>query len=297
MVLLGLRAVSAAEPDSGSMWNFRIAESAFAFACDLESRGEYYRAITEYQRFLFLCPDDSRASLARFFESRCYLKGGRLEEAVGKFNTCLLAAEDPCLINAARYGISQASFLLGDYQMARAHLTLLKPDSSSKLNSFDVYYPQIISHLRELDFQSAQDLIGRASDGGSASWVREMQPIVDKMERRPVKSPLKAGILSSVIPGLGQAYSGRFRDAITAFLVNGVFIGAIAYSIDAGHDETALVLAFFETGWYSANIYNAVNDAHKKNRSILETHLQMLDKQFGKPYRHSEEMFPCLDPK
>jgi hypothetical protein len=40
------------------------------------------------------------------------------------------------------------------------------------------------------------------------------------------------------------------------------------------------VLGFFEAGWYSGNLYSAVNGAHKHNRSADEALLQDLEQRF-----------------
>ncbi len=98
--------------------------------------------------------------------------------------------------------------------------------------------------------------------------------------QRAKKSPVLAGVLSTLLPGAGQLYNGRPGDAFLTFLLNGLFI---AGSIEAiRHDELAIagVLSFFEAGWYGGNVYSAVNGAHKHNRHADETLLQDLERRF-----------------
>ena len=91
-----------------------------------------------------------------------------------------------------------------------------------------------------------------------------------------------AGTLSAVLPGAGQLYAGRTKDGIIAFIVNGLFI---AGAIEAYHRENYVacgVLALFEVGWYSGNVYSAVNSAHRFNderrsRRMLELKKKMLE--------------------
>jgi hypothetical protein len=81
----------------------------------------------------------------------------------------------------------------------------------------------------------------------------------------PSKSPLTAGILAAVVPGLGHAYVTRYRDAVVAFILNGLFIWAAVESFDGGHDALGAILGILELGWYTGNIYSAVNVAGKYN--------------------------------
>jgi len=56
-----------------------------AFADDLYRRGDYYRAITEYERFIFLSPEVKQAARARFQVGMCYVRGGKWEAARDQF--------------------------------------------------------------------------------------------------------------------------------------------------------------------------------------------------------------------
>jgi TM2 domain-containing membrane protein YozV len=102
-------------------------------------------------------------------------------------------------------------------------------------------------------------------------------------ERLPKKSPVLAGILSGVLPGSGQLYNGRRGDALLAFILNGLFIAGTVEAIDHGEFAIAGILSFFEAGWYTGNVYSAVNGAHKYNRQVTESFLQNLENRFRLP--------------
>jgi len=40
------------------------------------------------------------------------------------------------------------------------------------------------------------------------------------------------------------------------------------------------ILSFIEAGWYTGNLYGAINDTHKYNRHLTETFLRNLDNNF-----------------
>ena len=52
------------------------------FAEHLRSQGDYYRAITEYERVLFLAPGKALAPQVRLQIAACYVQGKKWETAV-----------------------------------------------------------------------------------------------------------------------------------------------------------------------------------------------------------------------
>jgi hypothetical protein len=59
-----------------------------------------------------------------------------------------------------------------------------------------------------------------------------------------------------------------------------LFIVGTIEAIEAGELAIAGILSFFEAGWYTGNIYGAVNGAYKHNRRLVETFLQNLENRF-----------------
>ena len=91
-----------------------------------------------------------------------------------------------------------------------------------------------------------------------------------KGELLPYKDPVYAGVMAGIIPGLGHVYVSRYKDALVAFLLNGLFIWATIESFHQDHNVLGGILAFFELGWYAGNIYSAVNVTHKWNRKVKD---------------------------
>ncbi len=78
------------------------------------------------------------------------------------------------------------------------------------------------------------------------------------------------------MPGAGQVYTGRIRQAAVSFLLNGAFILGTLEAFRNDNNAVGGILLFFETGWYGGNIYNAVNNAHKYNRRIKHEYKQQM---------------------
>jgi hypothetical protein len=85
-----------------------------------------------------------------------------------------------------------------------------------------------------------------------------------------------AGTLAAILPGSGHLYTERPRDALVAFLLNGAFILAAVELFNDDEYVTGGIVTFFELGWYSGNIYSAVNCAHKYNKRMKKDFIQGL---------------------
>ncbi|OPX40309.1 MAG: hypothetical protein B1H13_07790 [Desulfobacteraceae bacterium 4484_190.3] len=168
----------------------------FHFANDLMERGEYDRAILEYERFIHFFPEDKAVSTARFLMGLCSMKRGKYEKARETFQEIIADPYDSL-------SVEKALFLMGES-----------------------YYRQGIP--------------------------REAEYYFERLFREFPQS--------------------RFRQAalyrLGAFLVNALFIWAAVESFHNDNNVVGGMLTFLELGWYSGNIYSAVNSAHKYNRKI-----------------------------
>jgi TolA-binding protein len=73
-----LSAPSTASIETGSF----SADQLLMFAEQLMREGEYFRAITEYRRFLFSYPDDPRRAMAHFSNGLALYRGASYSEAL-----------------------------------------------------------------------------------------------------------------------------------------------------------------------------------------------------------------------
>jgi hypothetical protein len=257
----------------------------YEFAKHLHEEGEYYRAITEYKRFQFLNPDHKLADECTFRICRSYLEGNRLNEAVQALSIFLHSDLPKEWVNPCYYSLGEAYYYLHDYKHAIQHLNLIPENSLDLSGKKCLEYSLFWCHLNQKNWSSTEGCLSAliTQIDHEHPW-QDLSSELIKLQSVPQKKPLTAGLLSALIPGAGQGYCNRWDDAVLAFLLNAVFIGGISYALHEDHNETAAVLGFFELGWYSANIYNAVNAAHKANRSEWERHLDYIEKRYGSPF-------------
>ncbi|MBI1923048.1 hypothetical protein HYR99_02240, partial [Candidatus Poribacteria bacterium] len=97
-------------------------------------------------------------------------------------------------------------------------------------------------------------------------------PISDRLSRTvqhgeslPRRSSTRAGMLSAVIPGLGQVYSGRFSDGVRSLWFVGATVGGTLYYINQERYEVAIPLGVIGLFFYLSNIYGGVQSAKTFN--------------------------------
>ena len=88
--------------------------------------------------------------------------------------------------------------------------------------------------------------------------------------RIPYRSPALAGGLSAVLPGAGQAYVGRWGEAASAVLVNGLLVASAVQLYKRELWFAAGAVTFLELGFYGGGIASAANGARRFNRVAYE---------------------------
>jgi tetratricopeptide (TPR) repeat protein len=249
-----------------------------SFADSLFEERDYYRAITEYKRFLHFFPEDGAAPGVVLRIAEGFLAGERWEEAeealsrLARHYANSPEAESAALLHA---GIPERH---GNFAEAgsRYRRILEDPAVPGPIRRESRY--RLAWTLIEQDrFDAARKELEMVEGPAAESLADEM----GGLDRLPLKSPNLAGGLSALVPGTGQLYAGRPRDAALAFLLNAAFIWGALESFDDGNEVVGGILLFFEAGWYTGNIYNAVNSAQKFNRDLRERGKGSLRERFG----------------
>jgi TolA-binding protein len=243
------------------------ADLLWHFADHLYQVQDFYRALSEYQRFLFLFPTDPRVPEAELQVGRCYRRDGKFQKAFrhlirlhnrraeepagreallemvaireeqGRYPEAIDWAKqfierypDYPEIDAAYVRLAWLLINNGKYEEAITTLELLQPEST--------HYPRARS-LR----QALQE-----------------RPEIGK------KSPAMAGSLSAVLPGSGHLYAGRPGQAASSFLLNALFIAGAVIAFQNDSPVLGGILVFFELGWYQGGIRSAVQAAREENQ-------------------------------
>lgn len=239
------------------------------FADRLLATGEQYRAITEYLRFESYFPRDPRAAEMPLRIAAAYLYGGRPDQAIAALGPAL-ASDRQDLRSGARYLQGRAYYRAGAFDLALESFETRAEGPLGELASRG----RLLALLRLGRRPEALELLDTQGAGGLgpalASSLAERLRATPPPKRR---SPGLAGALS-ILPGAGQLYAGRPRDALVSFLINGLFVFGSVQSFRSGNEAAGVLLASIEAGWYAGNITSAVSSARRRNELEQERYLE-----------------------
>lgn len=273
------------------------AADVLAFADHLYGQKDYYRAITEYKRFLFLEPLGADAVTAEYQIGMSYLRGEKLETAVQVFSDLADRHIKEAIGRQALLMTAEAYAKLNQHREAQDSLEKCLQRYPENPDN-DAVRMEIGWHLLcQGETALAREAFLRCgAESPLRSQAEKMIAETSGYDALPLTSPVLAGSLSAVLPGAGQLYVGRPRDGVVAFLVNGVLILAAAEAFDKNQNFAGSVFALLDVSWYAGNIYNAVNGAHKVNRSRKQDFLDEVEIKCGlmRTSGTCDELFPAL---
>lgn len=252
-------------------------DAVLQFANHLQARADYYRAITEYERFAFLHPADARAQYAKLQVAHCYILGKKMEAAEHVLIELREHAEDLETRRTATLMLSDVYIQMQKYSRAESLLAEFERTYPSDRRMDVVRLQRALCQLWfDQTIWAQKTLQSVSSNSPARSQAEAMLNTLPRYDNIPQKSPPLAGWLSALLPGAGQLYADRPGDALLSFLINGVMISAAIVAFHNDENVAGSFITAFETTWYFGNIYSAVNGARKYNDRQRESFFDQL---------------------
>lgn len=265
------------------------AEKQITFADSLFSEGDYYRAISEYKRFIHYFKDDPKADYSSFRIAECYFKAKRWADAVQAVKMFLDHYPQSALTVRAMWIKAVSEKNQKKYKDAISTFHDIAHRDSGELKD-RAYFEIALIYVDQEDWGRASDSLSNIpSQSGIYAHASQFRSGLAKIDDLPQKSPATAGTLAALLPGAGHAYTERYRDALVAFLLNASFITAAVELFRHDNNVAGGIVTFFEVGWYTGNIYSAVSSAHKYNRRVKEEFINKLKEQDALSFNFDHE--------
>ena len=279
-----------AEPTGGH------AEQVYGFGLHLFRLGDHYRAVTELKRFTLLFPRHRQHDAAQVLIGLALQSDAAYDDAMAHFQWLSQFNGETHAAQVASFKLGEIPYSQGQYRLSARNWQRFLSDAPEGPIARRAAYLLGLSWW--LDGQ-------RTEASGAWSLLPEGDPLSNRAsalqaEARqlalPVhKSPAVAGVLSGVLPGAGHLYIGKPLQALTAFLLNGLFLAGAAYAVHEGLEGTAAILLFFETGWYLGTISSARAGAREFNRHQQQAAADRLLATYGLPPLDLEQLqLPAL---
>jgi len=241
----------------------------YTFGLHLFHLGDYYRAITELKRFTFLFPDHPRLGAAQLLIGLALQEDKLYDDAFVHFQQLQRLEHETDVGRVAAFKLGELRLQQEQYRQAVSHFQgFLRLFPASSLAPHAAYLLGLASALDGQTEQAQRMLASFPAQHALSEQAWTLQQALQTAPPRPTKSPQTAGILAGLLPGAGHLYLGKPQQAITAFLLNGLFLTGAAFAFHEGLEAVGAILLYFETGWYLGNIKSATDGA----RNIQQQH-------------------------
>lgn len=221
--------------------------SPFSKADSLVKAGELNWALMEYERIIYATTDNVVRTNALLKKSECYILLQDFKSAEKNLQRIFYSGLSDSLQYKAHYNAAFYAYLNKNYNQSISELVIIDnflPDSI-KTQSY-ILYALVLNENRE--WEKAKEKLQQWTNYTYAnntilrdSIINKISELYNSKNYPKYKSPEKAHLYSSFVPGLGQLYSGYLADAIFSVLMQLTGIGVAAYGI--------LVAKYYVTGF------------------------------------------------
>ncbi len=269
-------------PDSQAHVIVLTADKQFDLAREFLNQNDYALAVAEFRRFIHFFPMDPRMGRAQLYMADAFFRADAWEPAIATLDALIAKPATPRHLTFQAVLLrSQCHQALNRFDQARLDLQYLLDQDIDPLTRDKAGYELGWIDIAQHDWSAAAASFARVRP--SVQSRHQIDALIDALQHTDLepqkKSPVAAGLLA-IIPGAGHLYCDRYQDALIAFVLNGLLIGAAVESFD--HDLPVLgsLITAAGVGFYSGNIYSAISSAHKHNRRVSADYANRLQKQF-----------------
>lgn len=222
---------------------------------------DLYQAITAFKRASFLLPagDITHRTELDYDTLLAYYLGSKYQETIYTFDMTHLRRTTP--------EFRPYHDLMVALYDSHAHLKQTE-QADEIIDYMKTSYPETGQKLSLSRILMQGDL---AALEQQASAHPEIAQLLTNYNQEK-KSTQTAQLLNTFVPGAGYLYLGQTQSAVTAALLNGLFIWASVYFFQHGNTAAGVIFTSVEAGWYFGGIYGAGQEAKLYNERIYERH-------------------------
>lgn len=242
------------------------------FARYLYGRGDFFRAIGEYERVRFdsLVTDDRETLLlATERIGLAYYRAGRPLTAIEELSSLQVVPDGSSRPDSLLYlGLSYLS--LENPVLAN---TFIQRWLQSTGRDESIYLGYLNAKLG--DYDGAVTAFNDSRTDGNSGTVAAALALTAQYTNRQRKSPFLAGLLSALVPGTGQFYSGHFYDGFQALGMVSA-LGLVSYAMYRYDTEVRDGYLYFPISlgvtalFHGANIWGATRTAGYRNLRVQQ---------------------------
>ena len=246
-------------------------ELPLSLAKHLSTQGNYDAAITEYKRFLFFHADDARVGEIYYRMGLAYRAQGLWTEAVAMLQTAIYHAVDSESKSEYQLALAVTHIATQDYDLAQLELikvTLRAPAATLHRRAL---FLRGVAYVYQFRWHEARDVLKNWSTD------EKLDALLAAAMRKPQKSAALARILSTILPGAGQVYAGKWRDGLNALALNGALgFLTVDAALDRHYTDALLWGGLVFWRYYQGNTFRAGEAAEQVNQQQARHTAEMI---------------------
>ena len=240
----------------------------------------YDEAITEYKRYNFFHPDSKNLDYIYQKIGLCYQRIGNFDKSMDAFYTSIILSDNDSLKNESRISIAVSNIAKANYHFALSELQNVVNNTNNPKIIRKANFLKTVTYIYLNNWVAASNsfqVFNNDPSFNSNNYIMFIDSILNQGKELKLKSPQKAEILSTFMPGLGQFYNGFYKDALNAFALNGLNFYFTYYLINKDlYLQAGLYFLYFGVRYYNGNRYHARQGAIDFNDELSKKYKKQL---------------------
>ncbi|MFC2097966.1 hypothetical protein ACFLSI_06500 [Bacteroidota bacterium] len=235
-------------------------ENSRSFASYLMRTKQYSLAAQEYERIVFLAPNDSIAKLSLI---QSYRLSSQHSRGISRIND-LFPMGIKSLSTDFTNEYTKLLFLNRDFSDVSDVIRLSQNISPKKKIEY-----QMAALLLDNKWEEAANFANLNNQVNTEQWYA-MKSVSDNHQKIKNKSPFLATAFSTIVPGTGKIYTKNWKDGLFSLL----FVSTSAWQSYRGFQKNGIKSAYgwifglISIGYYGGNIYGSWKSAKIYNSNI-----------------------------
>ncbi|MBN1798952.1 MAG: tetratricopeptide repeat protein [Spirochaetales bacterium] len=259
------------------MWS---EEPQASLADFLSAQGYYDEAVTEYLRFIYLNPQSLQLAEVYKKLALCYSELENWKQAERSLQKAIALTDDREQRYTYKFTFIELLIAKKAYNRAEKELHKIYTMAMEKKYKSRSLFLLSVLYIYTYNWESAETALKEyfgESDTYSESSQKHINDLLAAARKLPYKSKDVAIVLSVLLPGAGQAYSGNVMQGVNALLVNGTAGTLMVYTVlDGYYLDAAMIFLFIFYRFYSGNIYYAEKATLQYNDLLNQNMAQQL---------------------
>lgn len=244
------------------------------YANELFKSEKYYDAITEYKRLMFFDTSKTFSYICNFNIGKSYKSGGKFDEAIKYFSLAEINSSSANEKYRAKIEIVKTNLLRRTTERALQILNDMEKSSEFNEKSDSLNYWKGWVYIFKDDWEKAKFYFNKFEPYHELS-ILSQRVIKEKY------SVTFAKVISYILPGAGQIYTGHIFSGLMSLGYNILFGYLTANSFSENRIFDGVVIgSLLWLRFYRGNIQNAEKFAVEKNISISNRALNYLQNEY-----------------